>query len=104
MVKKITFKIIWNRNALDNFKEILDFLSSKSAQAPKTVKKAVLSRLRIIKINALICETDKLKNPREKEFRAFVVYSYRISYQINIELREIRVIRIRHTSREPLGY
>ncbi len=75
MVKKFEFKIIWNRNALDNFKEILGFLADQSNEAPKIVKKAVLSRLRVIKTNALICETDKLKNPQEKEFRAFVVYS-----------------------------
>ncbi len=104
MVKKITFKIIWSRNALNDFKGILDFLSNQSTEALKIVKKAVLSRLRVIKTNALICETDKLKDPREKEFRAFVVYSYRITYQINIEAKEIRVVRIIHTSREPLGY
>ena len=104
MVKKKSFKIVWDGNALDNFEEILEFLSKQSTEAPKIVKKGILSRLRVIKTNALICETDKLKDPSEKEFRAFVVYSYRVTYQINIGAREIRVIRIRHTSREPLGY
>ncbi|MBK6339902.1 MAG: type II toxin-antitoxin system RelE/ParE family toxin [Bacteroidetes bacterium] len=56
------------------------------------------------KKNALIFETDKLKDPQSKEFRTFVVYSYRITYQIKVDTREIRVIRIRHTSREPLGF
>lgn len=104
MVDKKSFKIIWDRNALDDFKEILDFLSKQSIQAPKIVKTAVILRLDIIKTNALICEIDKLKDDANKEFRAFAIYSYRITYQIKKESKEIRIIRIRHTSREPLGY
>ncbi|MDO8999349.1 MAG: type II toxin-antitoxin system RelE/ParE family toxin [Bacteroidota bacterium] len=104
MVKKNSFKIIWDRNALDNFKEILTFLSKQSTLAPKIVKEGVLERLDIIRTNALICEIDKLKNNSDKEFRAFIIYSYRITYQIKSDAEEIRIIRIRHTSREPLGY
>jgi len=64
----------------------------------------VLSRLDDVKKNALIFEIDKLKDTPNKEFRAFVIYSYRITYQIKVDTKEIRVIRIRHTSQEPLGY
>ena len=104
MVNKKPFKIIWDRNALDDFKEILSFLAKQSTQAPKIIKEGVLSRLDNIKTNALIYEVDKLKDEPNKEFRAFVVYSYRITYQIKTNPKEIRIIRIRHTSREPLGY
>ena len=103
-MSKNLFRISWDRNALDDFKDILDFLSKQSSQAPGIVKKEILSRLDVIRTNVLICETDKLKNPTTKEFRAFVVFSYRITYQIRMEEKEIRIIRIRHTSREPLGY
>jgi plasmid stabilization system protein ParE len=104
MVKKKAFKIIWDVNALEEFKEILEFLANKNPQAPKIVKQGVLSRLTTIKTGAFIYETDKLKEDNNKEFSAFVVYSYRVTYQIKIETNEIRVLRIRHTSREPLGY
>ena len=98
------FKITWDRNALDNFKEILGFLAKQSPQAPKIVKEGVLNRLEVIGQNANICEVDKLREIPNKEFRAFVVYSYRVTYQIKAETKEIRILRIRHTSREPLGY
>lgn len=104
MVKQKSYTIIWDRVALDHFKEILDFLSKQNSQAPKIVKDGVLSRLDDVKKNALIFETDKLKDTPNKEFRAFVIYSYRVTYQIKIASKEIRVLRIRHTSREPLGY
>ncbi|MDX2174002.1 MAG: type II toxin-antitoxin system RelE/ParE family toxin [Bacteroidota bacterium] len=104
MVKKKVFKIVWDVKALNDFKEILEYLGNKDPQAPKIVKQGVLSRLTVIKTDAFIYEADKLKENINKEFRAFVVYSYRVTYQIKIETTEIRIIRIRHTSREPLGY
>src|SRR3990167_5892198 len=104
MVKPKSYTIVWDRLALDNFKDILDFLSKQSPQAPKIVKEGVLSRLDDVKKNALIFELDKLKESPNKEFRAFVIFSYRETYQIIRATKEIRVLRIRHTSREPLGY
>ena len=104
MVKSSSYRIVWDRKALDNFKEILAYLEKQSIQAPKIVKSAIITRLDTIKTNPLITELDKLKDSPSKEFRAFVVYSYRVTYQIKKEVGEIRVLRIRHTSREPLGY
>jgi plasmid stabilization system protein ParE len=51
-----------------------------------------------------MCEVDKLKAPSGMDFRAFIVFSYRITFQIKLEAKEIRILRVRHTSREPLGY
>jgi len=103
MVKPI-FKIVWDRKALDHFKEILTYLEKQSVQAAKIVKSAVVSRLDLIKTNPLISELNKLKDLPNKDFRAFVIFSYRGTYQIKLDIKEIRVLRVRHTSREPLGY
>ncbi len=104
MVKSLVFKLVWDRKALDHLKDILAYLKKRSDQAPKIVKTAILDRLDQIKKAPLTCELDKLKDASNKDFRAFVVFSYRVTYQINIEQKEIRILRVRHTSREPLGY
>ncbi len=104
MVKPQSFKVIWDLKALEQFKEILSYLEKKSEQAPKIVKKEIINRIRSIQKNPLICEFDKLKDPPNNEFRAFIVFSYRLSYQIKADQNEVRILRIRHTSREPLGY
>jgi len=104
MIKQKSYKIIWDRIALDHFKDILAFLSKHSSQAPEIVKEGILSRLDEVKKNAHIFEIDKLKDNPNQEFRAFVIYNYRVTYQIKEVTKEIRVLRIRHTSREPLGY
>lgn len=104
MVKNSSFKIIWDVQALEHFKEILEYLNEQSNQAPKIVKKAFFDRISTIKKNPLVSEKDKLRNPPSKDYRAFIVFSYRITYQIQNEAKEVRILRIRHTSREPLGY
>ncbi len=104
MVKRRSYEIIWDRNTLDDLNEILTYLSKQSVEAPSIVKQGILGKLDIIKTNPKICETDKLKDPPNKAFRAFVVFSYRITYQVKEERQEIRIIRIRHSSREPFPY
>lgn len=103
-MKPKSYKIIWDRNALQDFKLILKWLASQSVQAPAIVKQGILQRIEVLKINPYVFETDKLREPSTKDFRAFVIYSYRITYQINFDSHEICIIRVRHTSREPLGY
>jgi plasmid stabilization system protein ParE len=104
MVKQTAFKLVWDRKALEHLKDILTYLSKQSEQAPRIVKSAILERLEIIRKSPLTCELDKLKNSPNKDFRAFVVFSYRVTYQIDSKNKEVRILRVRHTSREPLGY
>ena len=104
MVKPIVLKVVWDIEALNQFKEVLTYLEEQSEQAPKIVKQAILDRIKVIVKNPFSYELDKLREPSSEEFRAFVVFNYRITYQIQLELKEIRILRVRHTSREPLGY
>ncbi len=104
MVKSKPLTIIWDDFALIELQEILEYLSGRSILAPKIVKKAVLANIKLISKSPFIFESDKLKIDKDQNFRAFSVYSYRITYQIVLENNEIRILRIRHTSREPLGY
>jgi plasmid stabilization system protein ParE len=95
---------LWDVNALEQFKEILAYLSEQSGQAAKIVKDAILERIERIRHNPFIFEFDKLKSLPNEEFRAFVVFSYRVTYQVKEQKKEIRILRVRHTSREPHGY
>ena len=54
MVRPVHFKIRWDRNALDQLKEILEYLAKQSDQAPKIVKTAILSHLDPMKSNPLV--------------------------------------------------
>ncbi len=104
MVKSSQLKVVWDILAFEQFKDILNYLEEQSVQAPKIVKKGILDRIKVIQKNPLICEADKLRLPISDDYRAFIVFSYRVTYQIDYDSQEIRILRVRHTSREPLGY
>jgi len=104
MVKTAVYQLVWDKEALSHLEEILNYLATQSNQAPKIVKTALFQRLDLIKMNPLICELDKLKYPPQEEFRAFTFFNYRLTFQIHTPSKTIRILRIRHTSREPLGY
>ena len=46
--------------------------------------------------------SDKFKNDNDGTWRAFEKYHYRITYRILKD--EIRIVRMRHTSKSPLNY
>mgnify|MGYP000533413668 FL=1 len=52
--------------------------------------------------NPEIYPLDKYRKNNNGTIRAFEVYSYRIAYQITKS--EIRILRVRHTKREPLKH
>jgi hypothetical protein len=51
MVKVLPLNIVWDIEALNQFKEILFHIEQQSIQAPKIVKKEILDRLKLIKNN-----------------------------------------------------
>ncbi|MFM6914988.1 MAG: type II toxin-antitoxin system RelE/ParE family toxin [Aquirufa sp.] len=98
------YTVIWERKALEEFKSILTYLKNQSFNASRIVKFRMLDRVELLKSNPRIVEADKLKNDPNVNFHAFVVFSYRLTYQILEEEKLIRILRIRHTSKEPLNY
>ena len=77
------YQIVWDKVALDHFSDILDYLQTKSDDAPAIVLDTVLDRLDQLSGNPLLVEVDRLKTPKDENFRAFVVFSYRVNYQIH---------------------
>lgn len=66
------------------------------------VRKDILETIaRILKYPSMY-PPDKYKKENDGSFRAFELYRYRISYHVST--REIRILRIRHTRREPKLY
>ena len=104
MVKSAKFSLYWDAEATAQLEEILSFLAKRSHIAPRIVKNAVFSRVKELQYMPFQAEPDELRRPKNDFFRAVVVFSYRITYQIVPDVNEIRILRIRHASREPLNY
>lgn len=100
MVKKKTYTVLWDEVALKELDHELHYLQKKSANAPRIITSGMVSKIKSIKENPFICEVDRLKLKNDGSYRAFIVFRYRVSYRIVKDT--IRILRIRHTSREPL--
>lgn len=95
--------IIWRSAAALYLEKAINFIRKDSDKNADIVAKAILN---IIEKAAKFPEhfpPDKYKtNNTYHSFRAFEIYSFRVSYYYNDEI--LRIVRIRHTRQKPLTY
>lgn len=101
MVKK-KISVTWSVAARKQFKEILEYLNDQSPIGASIVFNGIISCIDLLPENPERFPPDALKANKEKSFRAFTVYHYRVTYRVTS--KTIYIYRIRHTSREPLVY
>ena len=101
MVKK-PLKIVWDKKALEELEVILEYISKESKSGARIVKTAIIETIKSLKKQPYIFNADALKDNNDNSYRAFIVYSYRISYKVTA--KEVIILRVRHTSREPLPH
>jgi plasmid stabilization system protein ParE len=94
-------EIIWSKTAQNQLKDIYFYLleESKSKNISNTVIDTIYNSVSILKTNWEIYELDEMKSLNDGNYRAFEIYSYRISYKITPT--SIHILRIRHTRRNP---
>ena len=100
MVK--TYKVIWSDIAKEQLKEIYKYIKKDSEISAKKVRTQILLSTRLLATGKEIYKADELKEDNKGSYRAYIIYSYRITYKI--ETDTIQILRVRHTSREPLKH
>ena len=99
MVKR---KVVWSKNGSLQLKEALTDLREKSPKSAVKVKKEILQTSKELSLHPEIFSLDRFTKDNDGSIRAFEKYSYRITYQV--EKTQVLILRVRHTSREPLQY
>lgn len=97
-------KVIWSKHALVQTEAIHRYIleESQSLEIADKVVKSLFDSTQLLETRWEIYARDKLKQNNDGSYRAYVKYHYRISYRIVQDL--VRILRVRHTSREPLEY
>ena len=101
MVQKKIKTIVWSKNAEIQYYEILEHILKEAPEAIETVGSALLETIDELTIHYHSYPLDRFKLNNDGTYKAALVFSYRISYQIGDTT--INILRIRHTSREPLN-
>lgn len=95
-------KVVWRKGALSHLKKNYNYIENDSLQSAQKVLKTILDITEGLKENPDIYPPDKYRSNNKGDIRAFEKYSLRVAYQV--AETEIRKIRVRHTSRDPLEY
>lgn len=102
MVQKKIKTIVWSQNAEKQYYDILEYLSKEAPTALSVVGNELLDMIESLSLKYNNYPADRFKKNNNGTYKAAIVFSYRISYQI--DANQVNILRIRHTSREPLNY
>jgi plasmid stabilization system protein ParE len=97
-----TRNIIWRKTASLYLQKAIDYIRLDSEKNAETVAGAILLSIEKAAKFPEHFPPDKYKLNNTGSFRAFEIYSFRVSFYADAET--IRIVRIRHTKQKPLNY
>jgi plasmid stabilization system protein ParE len=93
---------VWSKRAAAELQKAYKYIYQFSPQNAAKVRDEIIDMTLDLVKNPEMFPPDKWKKENNGKWRAFEKYHYRISYFISST--EIRIVRMRHTSRTPLNY
>jgi addiction module RelE/StbE family toxin len=94
--------VVWSKSAKAELKKAFDYIALDSLQNAQIVRDELIDATIELAKNPEKHPFDQFKTENDGSWRAFEKHHYRISYRILKS--EIRIVRLRHTSRSPLNY
>jgi plasmid stabilization system protein ParE len=95
-------KITWSKTALGQFGAAINYIAADSLYNAEKVENDILGKIGKLGAYPEIYSRDKFKLNNDGSYRAFEIHHYRIAYRVKVN--EVLIVRIRHTSRDPLYY
>lgn len=95
-------RIIIDAEAKQSLRDAYEYIRTQSLQNAEKVRSGILDSIKMLGSNPEMYPPDKYRNDHDKSFRAYELYSYRITYYFSKD--EIRILRIRHTKMNPVNY
>lgn len=94
--------VVWSNSAKAELKKAFEYIALDSLQNAQIVRDNLIDATIELVENPEKHPLDKFKTENDGTWRACEVCHYRVSYRIL--KNEIRIVRMRHTSRSPLTY
>ena len=94
--------VVWNLNAKQELKRVYEYILKDSYQSAIKVRQEIIDAVLCLPEHPDKHHPDKHKINNDGTWREFEIHHYRISYRVKKD--QIRIIRLRHTSRSPLPY
>jgi len=94
--------VTWSKIALKQFETAISYIADSSVQNAEKVRRDILEKTERLGLHPDIYSLDKYKINNDGSYRAFELHRYRIAYRVTE--KEIRIFRVRHTSRDVMEY
>ncbi len=101
MVSSI-YEIFWTKRSQNNMKAAGEYISQDSVKNAQKVLTDIANAVYKASSNPEFYAPDKYKTNNDGSYRAFEMHRFRVVYRFS--KNTIRVLRVRHTSREPKEY
>jgi plasmid stabilization system protein ParE len=95
-------KVIWPQLSKQQLREAYNHIKKDAPASALKVRKSIVNATIELVNHPNKNAADKFKMDNDGSFRAFELFRYRIAYQVTET--EIIILRVRHTSMEPLKY
>ncbi|MBX2966524.1 MAG: type II toxin-antitoxin system RelE/ParE family toxin [Cyclobacteriaceae bacterium] len=94
--------VVWSKRARAALRKVHEYIAQESPKNAARVINEIIDTTLELPENPEKYPPDKYKKENDGKWRALEMYHYRVSYRIMPA--EIRIVRLRHTSRTPLTY
>ena len=95
-------KIKWDKLAWIQLVSAYEHIKEDSEQNAQKVRTDIITKIKEIPNHPSKYRVDKYKNNNDGSYKYFEIYHYRIAFRITEEV--VKIMRIRSTHQEPLGY
>lgn len=95
-------KVVWSAEARQQLKSAYEFIIQESPKNAQKVRADIVAIIRELPSHPERYAPDKYRVNNDGSYRAFEKHKHRIAYRIREG--EIRILRVRHTKRNPLEY
>jgi len=92
----------WSKKALSELQKAYDYIKMDSPPNAIKVINEIVRHTEALADTPEIYPPDNYRVNNKGQYRAFVLYHYRVSYKIMKDT--ILIVRLRHTSMSPLSY
>ncbi|MCW3109299.1 MAG: type toxin-antitoxin system RelE/ParE family toxin [Segetibacter sp.] len=82
---------------MSQFNKAIEYIATDSVQNAVKVRDEILIKINTLRTHPEIYSPDKYKTNNNGNFRAFELHRYRVAFHVSPS--EIRILRVRHTSR-----
>ncbi|EOR95602.1 plasmid stabilization system [Arcticibacter svalbardensis MN12-7] len=94
--------VVWSNSAKAELRRAYEYITFDSLQNAQLVRDTLIDLTIDLAEHPEKYALDKFKKDNDGTWRAFEKYHYRVSYRILKD--QIRIVRMRHTSKSPLTY